>query len=245
MSTAKIYRGVLKQIRQQRPTTSPIRHLDVGAGAGQLIRLLRDQLQCESSACDYSDHQMKLPDQKVDLADLNHDPLPYPDGRFDVVTASEVVEHIEHYRATIREFYRVLKPGGLCVLTTPNILNLNSRLRFFAFGFWNLFGPLPVKHAALETTGGHINPVSFFYLAHALLDAGFVQPAWSIDKRQRSAMAKLIVFWLPIRLLGKWSYRVENTKYRTIHPSNEGLVRAMNSLPMLLGRTLIVSATKP
>lgn len=188
---------------------------------------------------------MQLPGVKVDIANLNHERLPYADASFDVVTATEVVEHLEHYRETIREFHRILRPGGICILSTPNILNLNSRLRFLWFGFWNLFGPLPVKNSALYSTGGHINPVSYFYLAQALLDAGFASAPLAIDKCQRSAIPKLLFFWLPIRLFGALAYRTEVSRFRTIDSANAPLVKEMNSLPMLLGRTIIVAATKP
>jgi len=49
--------------------------------------------------------------------------LPYPDGRFDLVLAVGVVEHLpaRNRRAQVDEYYRVLAPGGyIAVLDTPN-----------------------------------------------------------------------------------------------------------------------------
>ncbi len=245
MSTENIYAAVLR-LTEKRGTTHPFRqHLDVGAGTGGLIRLMRERFKAESAACDYTDQLMKLPGQRVDIADLNTQPLPYTANSFDLVTATEVIEHLEHYRETLREFFRVLEPGGMCVLTTPNILNLNSRLRFLWFGYWNLFGPLPVKNGALYSTGGHINPVSYFYIAHALMDAGFEQVAWTVDKPQRSAMPKLALLYPFIRLFGALAYRREVTRYHTVDNQNAPFVRAMNHPDMLLGRTIVVSAVKP
>lgn len=245
MSTQNIYAAVLR-LAEQRAAVKPFRrHLDVGAGRGELIKLVRERFQVESAACDYTDQLMKLPGQRVEIANLNSEPLPYAANSFDLLTATEVIEHLEHFREAVREFYRVLEPGGLCVLTTPNILNLNSRLRFVWFGYWNLFGPLPVKHSALYSTGGHINPVSYFYIAHALMDAGFEQVDWTVDKSQRSAIAKLI-FWYPlIRFFGALAYRREVVRYKTIDPQNAPFVRAMNHPDMLLGRTIIAAARKP
>ena len=48
--------------------------------------------------------------------------LPFPDGTFDVVLSSEVIEHTPSPEAAARELYRVLKPGGHLVLSTPNWL---------------------------------------------------------------------------------------------------------------------------
>lgn len=245
MSTPNIYAAVLRLV-DTRAAARPFRkHLDVGAGHGELIRLVRERFKAESAACDYTDQLMKLPGQRVEIANLNSQPLPYAANSFDLVTATEVIEHLEHFRETLREFFRVLEPGGMCVLTTPNILNLNSRLRFLWFGFGNLFGPLPVKHGALFSTGGHINPVSYFYIAHALMDAGFERVEWTVDKPQRSAIPKLVLLWPFIRTFGALAYRREAEKYRTVDANNAPLVRAMNASAMLLGRTIVVAAVKP
>jgi SAM-dependent methyltransferase len=48
--------------------------------------------------------------------------LPFEDGFFDLVTCQTLLIHVPEPRATIREFARVLKPGGLIVLSEPNNL---------------------------------------------------------------------------------------------------------------------------
>ncbi len=225
--------------------TGELLHLDVGSGSGELIRLMKTKLNTRSSCCDYSRDLMKLPGQQVDVVDLNVDKkLPYGDDLFDIVTATEVVEHLEDFRAVLREMHRVLKPGGVCVLSTPNILNINSRLRYLWFGFAELMGPLPVQNRKKESCFGHINPLSFFYLMHALREMDFRDIHLAVDKYQRSGMAKLVLFWLPVKLFGFRLIRRETDKYKTIDDSNRDMIRQINSLPVLLGRTIIVSAVK-
>ncbi len=146
MSIDGIHDKVIELLVAEPEHASWSKYLDIGAGRGSLITKVKANFPVESSACDYTDALMQIPGQNVDIANLNHEPLPYPDALFDVVTATEVIEHLEDFRRVVREIYRVLKPGGVCILSTPNILNLNSRLRFLWFGFWNLFGPLPIKH---------------------------------------------------------------------------------------------------
>jgi SAM-dependent methyltransferase len=51
----------------------------------------------------------------------------YPEGHFDVVLASEVLEHVPDPGEMLREILRVLRPGGLLWATTPNGRGLSAR----------------------------------------------------------------------------------------------------------------------
>lgn len=46
--------------------------------------------------------------------------LPFPDAAFDAITSFETLEHLEERDRFLSELRRVLKPGGVCVLSTPN-----------------------------------------------------------------------------------------------------------------------------
>lgn len=187
----------------------------------------------------------QVPGLKIDIVDLNDQPLPYADNSFAVVTCVETIEHLENYRQVIREIYRVLRPEGVAVFSTPNILNLRSRLRYLSSGFYNLFGPLAPEDPDIHSTRGHINPVSWFYLSHALLNAGFRDLKVTVDKYQRRS---LLAFPLLIGLVraANWIvYHRDKYTYRTLDERNAWAVRAMNSPDLLLGRTLIVTAVKP
>ena len=245
MSTPKIYAAVLRVARERLPGIQRGSHLDIGAGQGELIQALRQTLPLRSSACDYHVERFALEGVPCAQVNLNHGALPYQDGQFDLVTASEVVEHVENYRALLREAFRVIADGGVLVVTTPNVLNVNSRVRYLLAGFANLFGPLPVRNDKLYSTGGHITPIAYFYLAHAFLDAGFDNVELHIDKVQRTS-----VFWLtllaPFILAGRYRFMSrERKKYKTITTENAPLVAAHFSWPVLVGRTIIVSAVKP
>jgi len=222
----------------------PAKHLDIGAGTGDLIRLLRNRFAIESFAVDYTNIIMTLPDVKVEVANLNTEKLPYQNEIFDIVTSTEVIEHLEHYRETIQEAYRVLKPGGTFVLSTPNILNLKSRIRFLVFGFFNLFGPLHFKESELHSAGGHITPISLFYLIHSLVDADFVDIDVMIDKKQSTSIFWLIFLYLPIKFFSALTSRNEIKKYKTIDYSNKKYVALINSIDILLGRTIVVGCKK-
>jgi len=94
--------------------------LDVGCGAGNLSRNLADK-GYEMSSVDFSEDAIKyckgrgLADARVgDAANL-----PFHNNIFDGAVASEILEHIEDDSRALKEIYRVLKPGGVLVITVP------------------------------------------------------------------------------------------------------------------------------
>ncbi|MFN2531713.1 MAG: class I SAM-dependent methyltransferase [Pyrinomonadaceae bacterium] len=83
----------------------------------------------------------------------------YPTAHFDVVTASELMEHIADPRPLLREIARVLRPGGLFWATTPHSLGASARLLQIG---WTVVSPPE-----------HLNLFSVSGLRKLLLDQGF------------------------------------------------------------------------
>lgn len=75
------------------------------------------------------------------LWNLEHDPYPLPDGSFDIVLLTEVLEHLRDYPLrALTETARILRPGGIVLLTTPNAASPQNRVRL-AFGH-SVYTPL-------------------------------------------------------------------------------------------------------
>lgn len=228
------------------------RTLDLGAGEGYFARelgtYLRDQLNAEPTAilraCDTEPGQFRYEGIRCDrIADDGT--LPYEDGAFGMICSVEVIEHVEDQFKFAREAFRVLRKGGSLVMTTPNVLNMNSRLRTLHSGFPLLFNPLELERHDRVHTSGHIHPVSFYYLAYLLRAAGFVDIEARFDHRKRSAVFQAALF-SPLILLGHLAFVLKMyRRHQREMVQNRELVRAMNSFDMLTSRSIIVSARRP
>lgn len=60
----------------------------------------------------------KRPNLKFEVLDGTK--LAFSEAHFDKVVSFETIEHTTQYREMLREFYRVLKPGGMAFISTPN-----------------------------------------------------------------------------------------------------------------------------
>ncbi len=68
-------------------------------------------------------------DLEVVPHDLSVLPLPFPSEAFDMIVFTEILEHLNfNPLPLLREFYRILRPGGLVYCATPNLASLVNRL---------------------------------------------------------------------------------------------------------------------
>lgn len=247
LSTEAIYHAVAKEVSKRARSTCPApqRHLDIGAGRGELVRMIARTANVVSTACDFDPLSFSAPEARCVRVDLDRERLPFPDAQFDLVTCSEVLEHLENFRQALREAYRVMAPSGSIVVTTPNVLNAASRIRYTVCGFAKLFGPLPMRGDDRRSTGSHITPIPYFYLAHAFSEAGFDELSLSIDKVQRTSVACAAVMVPFLILAWPWFLYKERRRWRSITTQNLRHVRLHASWAVLLGRTIVLSARKP
>jgi SAM-dependent methyltransferase len=100
------------------------------------------------------------------MADLQHS-FPYRSLYFDAVLAKQVCEHLADTRHFFMECRRVLRPGGILLIGTPNLANLSNRIRL-------LFGLYPVfMDYEMEGKYGHVRYYTLSVLCGQLRMVGF------------------------------------------------------------------------
>ena len=134
-----------RETLRRMPMTAGARVLDVGCGTGELLRRLRAKYpHAVLAGLDPVPEMLAVAREKLsgteDLRIGYADALPWDAGTFDVVVSCNMFHYITHPVAALREMARVLRPGGVLVLTdwcddylACRICNLYLRLTNRAF----------------------------------------------------------------------------------------------------------------
>jgi 2-polyprenyl-3-methyl-5-hydroxy-6-metoxy-1,4-benzoquinol methylase len=241
---ARTYPAVLAMLR----SPPGARVLDVGAGSGSFSRrLARAGYRVHATDAARGQVEFRAAEIPFTASDLNAPgPLPFADGSFDAVVCVEVLEHIENHYDLVRKLVRVLVPGGELIVTTPNILNLAARLKFFFTGHWPMFGHQCeiLEEGRFVRPGAHIHPCSYWQLRHALHTSGFRITAVATERSRRSAL--FVAPFVPlIRWLSRMEARAEGRRFGDAQvKANEEAVGHVLSPAVLFGKSLIVHARK-
>jgi ubiquinone/menaquinone biosynthesis C-methylase UbiE len=81
---------------------------------------------CTKVGVDLAPNRFRPPDIHFVQTDVAEHDLPFEDEYFDAVYAGEIIEHVFDTERFLRDIARVLKPGGVLVLTTPNLCSLKN-----------------------------------------------------------------------------------------------------------------------
>lgn len=215
--------------------------LDVPAGEGALAKRLED-LGYAVSCCDLYPQIFKLEGVEIKKGNLDGH-LPYDDATFDTIVCVEGLEHIENPANAIREFTRILEPKGTLIVSVPNIMNIEERLKWLFSGYTSHFKPLSVeaRTAIAREFGGmdeialHVNPIGYSEIRYLLEKSGFAIEGVHADKPKKNSWAFRPIVGL-IRLVSRFS---SDKKRR------ERWTDDLNSDAVLLGgNTLIFKARK-
>lgn len=140
--------------------------LELGCGVGNLTQIISELTphgNLFTGDLEILSHQPGRPRFVQMNANCFH---PFRAHTFDLIIASELIEHLENVWLFLRESSRVLKTNGILILSTPNIHSVRSIASWIVRGWHAGFGPLSFPE--------HISPISNFSMKMALDQAGLM-----------------------------------------------------------------------
>lgn len=141
--------------------------LDLAAGTGAMSLRLTDS-GYKVTATDYVSENFRLHDSVPFFGtDLNDDFGQGREGQFDIIMASEIIEHLENPRHFARECFKLLKNGGKVFLSTPNVDCVASIVSVLRTGAFQWFNDVDYQRE------GHITPLTQWQIDKCFKEAGF------------------------------------------------------------------------
>ena len=119
-------KGFSARYRGWFPLVCDTHWLDFGCGNGGLVRHVRQHTACDIVGFEEGHIVARAKEKGAPM--VSREELEQSEGRFNVITAVEVLEHTVDPVAEVRRICRLLKPGGLFFLTTGNAKPFRGRL---------------------------------------------------------------------------------------------------------------------
>ena len=149
--------------------------LDIGCGIGQIAEYFSHRN--DVVGADVHNRLLLSQDSPLRFTLLTSETLPFNRDFFDIVITNHVIEHIRDQNQHLREIQRVLKPGGICYLATPNWnfpVEPHYRIPFIHYF------PAPVFHGILRLLGMYKEDL--FLLSHRRMLALFAAHGFEITE---------------------------------------------------------------
>ncbi len=96
------------------------RVLEIGTGSGYGVEVIAPHTSHFTTIDKHAPDSSLLQADNVEFREATVPPLPFESESFDYVISFQVIEHIKEDSQFVREVYRVLRPGGKFIVSTPN-----------------------------------------------------------------------------------------------------------------------------
>ncbi len=206
--------------------------LDAPCGRGRFTHLLKAR-GFDVSAADILPELFEVQGVECQKCDLNRS-LPYADSTFDAVASCSGIHRVFAVGRAMSEYARVLKPGGLLLVTLPNFTKLSRRLRFLFTGVnsW----------AVLRLSSEVENPEAHFRQSGGLPQVMSVMKSLGLEIVGVSGARKKArhIFYLPFWPLAQIGIFFVSQKKRERYCLREGA-----SWPALFSDFVLIVARKP
>ncbi len=174
-------------------------------------------------------------------ADLDCD-LPFRAAQFDLVVMLEVIEHLADIPHALDEIARVMKPGATAIVTTPNRLNITSRIHHLLSGYYKgRRAPLPYRYRVSDGRNWHVMGLNdLHWIAYG---AGLRMDALGRSRRKLKARILAPLFYPFIAAFSYLLYvrGVRDSEQRRI---NRELYRFMTSPSLLMDENILMRFRK-
>jgi len=209
--------------------------LDISAGEGLSTRMLKER----GWRVVPTERRVSRPGWVA--ADLIHD-LPFRSESFELVLMLEVIEHLPDIPHTLREIARVLKPGGTAIVTTPNRLNVISRIHYLLTGFYKgRRAPLPYRYRVEDGRNWHVMGLNdFHWMARGY---GLHLDALGKSRRKLRAYLFLPLLYPPI-VIRSWLLYGGRGSDPVQRRLNRQLFRFMTSASLLMDENILMRFVK-
>lgn len=191
-----IVKRTLRYFRPKKNTTSSCKVLDLGCGAGYLLRHLTEQttFPVDLFGADFSSGSLEKakstwPTEKTcpRFEHVDRYPMTFHESFFDLVYSIEVVEHLDDdmLSSMLKEANRILRPGGIFVVTTPNSEDL-ERLQTFCPNCESIFHVWQhVRSWTAESLTAEIESRGFLkiYCEPTILESRLTRTAFAIGRK--------------------------------------------------------------
>jgi len=172
--------------------------LDIGCGSGLLSSIVKKKFRYIYGLDGSLTALKKMRNERIGtpiLSDFDSGSLPIADKAIDLVTCLDVIEHVYDPKKLIEEIYRVLKIGGVLILTTPNIRFIDHIRSIIINGQFPM-----TSQDKFGYDGGHIHYFTFKDIRILLEKSGFhVLMEKGFDKKNYRTI-KTFLFKIFIRL---------------------------------------------